>query len=67
MRAPPWEYKSVQLDVDGWFDPSVDPAAVDAELNRQGAEGWELVSAFDLNRDHGRTSRIVALFKRPRS
>lgn len=37
-----------------------------AELDRHQAEGWELVSAFDLNGGHGRTSEIVALLKRSR-
>ena len=66
MRPPQWEYKTVQIDVAGWFLPTVEPDAMDAELNRYGAEGWELVSAFDINRAHGRTSHVVVLFKRPR-
>jgi hypothetical protein len=66
MRPPQWEYKSVQLDVAGWFTPDVQPDALDAALNEHGAAGWELVSAFDVNRGHGRTSAVVALFKRPR-
>ena len=66
MRPPQWEYKTVQIDVAGWFLPKVEPDAMDAELNRYGAEGWELVSAFDVNRAQGRTSHVVVLFKRPR-
>jgi len=66
MRAPRWEYKSLHLDVSGWIVPKVDTAEMEAELNAQGEAGWELVSAFDLNRGHGRTTAIVALFKRPR-
>ena len=66
MRPPQWEYTTVLVDVSGWISPTVDPAVMSAELNRYGAEGWELVSAFDLNRGHGRTSEIVALFKRQR-
>jgi hypothetical protein len=67
MRAAQWEYKTVLVDVSGWFSPTVDPTQVDAEMNRHGAEGWELVSAFDLNRGHGHTSGVVALFKRLRA
>jgi hypothetical protein len=37
MRPPQWEYKSVQLDVAGWFTPDVQPEALDAALNEQGA------------------------------
>lgn len=66
MRPPQWEYTTVLVDVSGWINPTVDPDAMTAELNRHGAEGWELVGAFDLNRGHGRTSGIVALMKRPR-
>ena len=66
MRPPQWEYTTVLIDVSGWITPKVDPAAMSAELNRYGAEGWELVGAFDVNRSQGRTSDIVALFKRQR-
>ena len=67
MRPPQWEYTTVLIDVSGWINPKVDPVTMNAELNRYGAEGWELVNAFDVNRAQGRTSEIVALFKRPRS
>lgn len=66
MRGQRWEYRSVLLDVGGWVSPKVDADAVDAELNQFGEAGWELVNAFDLNAGHGRTSSIVALFKRAR-
>jgi len=35
MRPTQWEYKSVQLDVAGWFTPDVQPDALDAALNEQ--------------------------------
>ena len=54
------------VDVATWLGPKIDPSALDAELNGHGADGWELISAFDVNRGHGHTSAIVALFKRPR-
>ena len=66
MRPPQWEYKSVLIDVAGWITPDVRPEELDGELNRYGEAGWELVNAFDVNRGHGRTSGIVALFKRQR-
>ncbi len=66
VRPPQWEYTTALIDVTGWVRAKVDPEATSAELNRYGAEGWELVSAFDVNEGHGRTSKIVALFKRPR-
>ena len=66
MRAPRWEYTSVRIEVTGWIGPKIEPQAIDAELNRYGDAGWELVSAFDMNRSDGATAAIVALFKRPR-
>lgn len=54
------------VDVGGWMDPTVDHAALDAELNRHGEAGWELVSALDVT-DSGKSRGIVALFKRPRA
>jgi hypothetical protein len=62
-----WEYQTVQLDVEGFFRPHVDEESVSYQLNQLGAQGWELVSAFDLNRGHGRSVEIVAMLKRPRA
>ncbi len=67
MQAMKWEYKTIKLDVSGWFLPDVDPSAFDAELNVLGDAGWELVTAFDVNRLRGATSEVVALLKRPRN
>jgi hypothetical protein len=61
-----WEYQTVQLDVEGFFRPHVDEDSVSHLLNQLGAQGWELVTAFDLNRGHGRSTEIVAMLKRPR-
>lgn len=61
-----WEYQTVQLNVEGFFRPHVDEDSVDHQLDQLGAQGWELVTAFDLNRGHGRSVEIVAMLKRPR-
>jgi len=66
MRPPRWEYKTILIDVFGFLGPKVQPETLTAELDAHGAEGWELVSAFDVNRGHGATSAIVVLFKRSR-
>jgi hypothetical protein len=66
VRPPQWEYTTALIEVGGWVSAKVDPEAVSAELNRYGAQGWELVSAFDVNDGSGRSSKIVALFKRAR-
>ena len=67
MRHDRWEYRTLRLDVAGWFGPKVDPTQVDAELNAHGDAGWELVSMFDVNHGHGSTSAIIAVFRRPRA
>ena len=66
MRAPRWEYKTLHIDVQGFFGPKVKPEALDAELNAHGDAGWELVSAFDVNRADGTSSALLLLLKRPR-
>lgn len=66
MRPPQWEYRTVRLEVEGWLTPDVDTASIDAALGALGAEGWELVTAFDLSAGQGQSSGIVAMLKRPR-
>ncbi len=45
----------------------LDTTAFDAELNRLGSDGWELVAAFDTNQSYGASREAIAIFKRPRS
>ena len=66
MRPPQWEYRTIKIDVAGWIGPKVETSVVDATLNAQGAEGWELVSVLDVNAGNGQTTALVAVFKRPR-
>jgi hypothetical protein len=61
-----WEYQTIKLDVSGWFGPDVETDEVTAQMNAAGADGWELASAFDVNRGRGTTSEIVLIFKRAR-
>ena len=65
MRPPQWEYKTVQIDVAGWFLPTVEPDAMDAELNRYGAEGWELDKIYFDTAFHGEKDGHLLIFKRP--
>jgi hypothetical protein len=64
MQPVKWEYRTVTLDVEGIFNIRVDGGQLTEEFNLLGREGWELVSMFDLNRGHGRSSSVVAVFKR---
>jgi hypothetical protein len=52
----------------GWFSAGgeVDTSAIDRHLNELGAEGWELISAFDTNMGHGATRDVIMIFKRER-
>lgn len=61
-----WEYTTIRFDTLGFLRPKLDPTAFDAELNRLGQDGWELVSMMDLNLGNGVTFSLVATFKRPR-
>jgi hypothetical protein len=64
MQPIKWEYHTVTLDVEGIFNIRVDGGQLTEEFNLLGRAGWELVSMFDLNRGHGRSSSVVAVFKR---
>lgn len=67
MQQQRWEYRTIVIDVAGWLGPKVSGEELDASLNAQGAEGWELVSCFDVNHHQGSTSAVVAMFKRARN
>ena len=63
-----FEYKVLKPGVSGtfmgWGGGLVNAEELTAELNRLGAEGWELVSAFDSSNSTGRTVNVLLLFKR---
>ena len=58
-----WEYHIINVRSEGY---RLDPNAV-KELNRLGAEGWELVSVTSVNFKTGATDNIAMVFKRPRA
>lgn len=63
-----YEYKVIKPGVSGafiwWGGGQVDADEMAVKLNRRGAAGWELVSAFDTNNTTGRTASVILLFKR---
>lgn len=63
---PQWEYMTVLLGATGFLGGKVDGAELTDRLNALGADGWELVSAFDTNMGRGRTRDVVAILKRLR-
>lgn len=61
-----WEYWTLKMDTTGaFFGGKVDEEEVDRRLNEAGADGWELVTAFDTNCNQGASRHMVFTFKRP--
>lgn len=56
---------TVMFPSSGWFGGKIDGEQFNTRLNELGEQGWELVSAFDTNRQEGGTRDVVAVFKRP--
>lgn len=57
-----WEYKVINIRSENYrLDPN---CAV--ELNRLGADGWELLAITSVNFKTGATDNIAMVFKRPR-
>ena len=59
-----WEYQTLKIDTKGFSGGKFDEHDVDQQLNELGAEGWELIKAFDTNMDVGATRSLVFVFKR---
>lgn len=59
-----YEYKVIKTTEEGFWDPKVDEKNVETEMNKLGAEGWELTSVIDTNNYQGKTKEIVLFFKR---
>ena len=60
-----WEYRTVQLDEEGWFARSVNFAVLDENLNQLGMEGWELVNVIYFKEHSMSTDAVIAFLKRP--
>ena len=61
-----WEYQTITFPSGGFLGGKLESDEFDAELNRLGRQGWELVSVMDTNQSSGATRFVVAVFKRPR-
>jgi len=59
-----WEYKTLKFMTGGFFGGKVDEEELELELNRYGADGWELVSTFDTSQSQGASREIIVVFKR---
>lgn len=64
-----WEYKVHKFEVGSTLLGAVNikEEEIEKTFNLYGVQGWELVSALDINSFDGVSSFIVATFKRPMS
>lgn len=63
-----FEYVTIAFDTRAFFTgASLNHQLFTTKLNEYGADGWELVNVFDMNRHQGTTFEVVAVLKRPRS
>lgn len=62
-----WEYSTIKMQTKGFLGGILETQDFDAELNKMGSLGWELVSCFDTNQSEGATRDVVAVFKRKMS
>lgn len=63
-----WEYTTLKLPTDfGLFSGTdFDASQLDQQLNAHGADGWELVSVFDIEKRKGGSKFVLAVLKRPK-
>ncbi len=59
-----WEYKVIKTKARGFWGGKIEPHEVEAMMNGLGAQGWELVNAFDTSEGWGNTRDVVMVFKR---
>ena len=61
-----WEYKTVRFRANSpRAMKGFNVTELDDLMNAEGSEGWELISAFDINEVFGATRALVLIFKRP--
>lgn len=65
MQVQKWEYRTVKLEAEGWFDRQVNFELLDSKLNGIGEEGWELVSVIYVINSGSFTNCVIAFLKRP--
>jgi Domain of unknown function (DUF4177) len=60
-----WEYRTIELDEEGWFARQVDFGALDTKLNSLGKRGWELVNVIYVPNEEMIPNAVIAFLKRP--
>lgn len=64
IKKTMFEYKILKFNTTGLFGGKVNLEEIEVELNKLGAEGWELISTVASNEAYGTTKEIVYIFKR---
>ncbi|MDR3206815.1 MAG: DUF4177 domain-containing protein [Oscillospiraceae bacterium] len=59
-----WEYKTLHFETKGFTGGVLNAEEVTERLNGWGAQGWEVVSAFDTNQAYGASRFVFVLLKR---
>ena len=61
-----WEYHVLKFKTDCgfWSGTEFNAEALQKELNRLGADGWELVSIFDIEKVKGGSKYVNVVLKR---
>ena len=60
-----YEYKVLKFDLKGGMTPNVNDSEMEAQLNRHGAEGWELLHISEILDVNSQTKILLATMKRP--
>ncbi|MDF2474507.1 MAG: hypothetical protein K0R21_2289 [Anaerocolumna sp.] len=55
-----WEYKSIKFETTGFFGGKLDLHNFDADINRLGEDGWELVSCITTTAGEGVSREVIA-------
>lgn len=59
-----FRYKVVTFETRGFCGGKVDEPRLEELLNREGSDGWELVSVTASNESYGATKVLVCTFKK---
>ena len=59
-----WEYKTIKFKLKGFGGGILETEEFNYRLNKEGTQGWELVSCFTSNASQGYSRDAIAVFKR---
>ncbi len=59
-----WVYKTIKICALGFKGGYFNIDEFNHQLNKLGAENWELVTSFDTNEQNGKSRDIIAILKK---